>query len=301
MGHSNIMIRLSLLPLVSAEIFSASSSIFYEEDLPFLDIADIPHEGITVSNTTIMEWYDRQLANLRGPQIGRYGMKLPFSVLNLYGCWCYSHQSYGVGEHGKGTPQDEFDHICRDRHMGYDCMIMDAPTEIPGLPCTPGLTGYSWQITPVITNNLFTGEFIFECDNSIEADWCKAKSCMIDLRFLHDMNVLSITGHGVDNNLYHANGFDTDACPGTPPTSGGGTGVLYEWDKKVCCGQYPYRMWYWTTSTNVDDRECCEFHTTAAAKTYDVRVGHMYHDDNQDCCLDNTGLAVSLADEGNCF
>ena len=54
------------------------------------------------------------------------GISLMIPFLTKYGCWCYRGSDYPAG---KGSPRDSFDEACKRHHMGFDCIIDDAPNE----------------------------------------------------------------------------------------------------------------------------------------------------------------------------
>ena len=84
--------------------------------------------------------------------------------------------------------------------------------------------------------------------------------------------------------------FDVSECP-FPVNGGDGNGgghTHVEWDTKMCCGDFPYRFWFLTTSDGSDDRECCEYEDPALTAEYDFsfNTGAMFHMLRQECCAD---------------
>lgn len=294
--------------------------------IPFLDPWDFPEEGIKVDGGNMLSYFEEKTIEFESqfmPDFNesdpstRFGLQLPLVGLNEYGCWCYQSGSYDLGAHGSGVPVDSFDEICKSRHMGYDCIVADAPTsqnQFPNGPCDnvgdpgccdPSHASYQWLITHDIPTDPFStdpGSFLIECADAIEGDWCKASSCMQDLRFMYEYYQLTEAGESVDIAFSQPHGgFDTSTCPYVAPPGNPGPGTTaapIDLDEKTCCGEYPYRLWYRTSSQDLDDRECCAFESTLT-ETYDVRVGHMYHSTTHHCCVDSTGH-TGLSTIGNC-
>lgn len=218
-------------------------------------------------------------------QQGRFGLKLKLNVINNYGCWCYGGASWPGARDvtGLGPAMDEYDEACKAHHMGFDCINLDAEAE--GETCQPNEEQYSLLMTPQAN-----GDYTLECADSIEDDWCKRRTCMVDLRFLARYWKLEIDniqkdftnfGHaGFHNN---AGNFDTSVCIVKGPGGGskGGNNLPI---KKVCCGDYPYRIWY--DKNNNRGLQCCAYEDQGVSEDYGfaVKIGKLYHTASATCC-----------------
>lgn len=278
---------------------------------------DIPESGVQASGQ-IIKWITDTLTNTSTPST-RFGIQLQLPLLNRYGCWCYRGADYPGG---RGIPQDDYDEACKAMHMGYDCVVSDSDTEenscvASGDCCNPVDTDYLWFIKPSAD---YPGSYTFECAETIEMDWCRARVCQIDLRFVSTFFELITYGIYPDRKTFGhiedgSNGeFDPSTCPepanifdytdiitGDVPAEqsdggigGGGvattttattTTELVTQDR-VCCGEYPFRSWFNKFSN--DDRECCEYEedTITDKYSYSVLMGKMFHSSLEICCAD---------------
>lgn len=166
--------------------------------------------------------------------------------------------------------------------------------------CVPQETTYSWNVIP---NQSTPGDYSLECTNDVSSDWCKLQTCMVDLRFISEYWELTNNGLAPDFTNYahpdhssNPGSFDVQDCPHDPQGGLSGAGHVQPqgntvsiFDTKVCCGDYPYRFWYLTTSDGTDDRDCCEYEDIAIQSgygNYPFLVGAMFHDSTQECCDD---------------
>ena len=300
--------------------FLTSSAIAIR--LPFpVDIPDGETELKLEGN--LIDWlrsngvkeHDPNAPPLRGPS-ARFGLTLELPFLTKYGCWCYRGSHYPGG---KGYPRDEFDEACKRLHMGYDCIVSDSHTDDPACQidgngnyincCQPESTSYTWFVVP---NFASPGDYMLECGDDLASDWCKANTCMVDLRFMTEYWGLTAAGQAPDFNSYGhpdaTNGrnstFDTGVCPfpidhvQTGSVGGNGTPTpltSQSWDTKVCCGDYPFRFWFLTMSDGSVDRECCEYEDVSLTNEYQFsfNVGAMYHSLRQECCVDGVSTIGS--------
>lgn len=230
------------------------------------------------------------------------GLTLSLPLLTKYGCWCVRGDDYPGG---KGIPRDSFDQACKMHHMAFDCIIDDAKDFDPNCLedangdysgcCNPTSTEYSWDIVP---NLSIPGDYTIQCTDEVSSDWCQSSTCMVDLKFISDYWELTSNGLAPDFTSYahpdhsgNPSTFDTADCPSTGG-GGGGTqsgGEYVDFDTRVCCGDYPYRFWYLTTSDGSDDRSCCEYVDIGLQSEYGnyaFFVGAMYHENTQACCDD---------------
>lgn len=177
----------------------------------------IPKGGLKVSGP-VDEWVSRQIQNVtKGKPSTRFGIMVNLPSLTKYGCWCYRGTDYPGG---RGVTQDNFDDACKAHHMGYDCIIMDSGFEEPECIadsnncCDPPNTPYLWWIAPVMG---VPGKYTFECADEIFNNWCKRKTCQVDLRFLSTF--YELTGQGLQPD-YETYGHTGTLSPGFNPVSG---------------------------------------------------------------------------------
>lgn len=246
----------------------------------------------TINNDNFAEADDDQLtfdsdSDLTPSQNGRWGSKFKLNVINNYGCWCYGGASWPGARDttGWGPSMDEYDEACKAHHMGFDCISLDADAENES--CDPSTQQYSLLMTP-----LANGDYTLECSDAIEESWCKKRTCMVDLRFLArhwklesdnvDPDYTSFGHSGFHNN---AGNFDTSVCEikGNGSGSNGGKPI-----QKVCCGDYPYRIWY--DKNNSKKLGCCAYEDQSVSEEYgySVQIGQLYNTFTGTCC--STGV-----------
>jgi hypothetical protein len=197
--------------------------------------------------------------------------------------------------------------------MGYDCIVADSFTDEPNCQqdaegnyvdcCQPESTSYTWYVVPNINS---PGDYMLECGDDItQGDWCKANTCLVDLRFMTDYWALTAYGDAPDFESFgHPDGpagrnstFDTSVCPFVDDmhigggNGGGTTPSPMQWDTKQCCGDFPYRFWFYTMDDGSVDRECCLYEDLSLTEEYNYSFnsGAMYHTLRQECCEDGVG------------
>jgi len=249
--------------------------------------------------STIAKSEEVQIGSSNRPST-RFGLVLTIPVINNYGCWCYGGASWPGARDisGFGPAKDEYDDACKAHHMGFDCITLDADAE--GESCQPNEEQYSLLVTP-----LQSGDYTLECADSIADHWCKRRTCMVDLRFI--ARHWKLESDGVEPNYqayghpgHHNNigNFDTSQCaiPENPNKGPGGHNGGNN-DKpvlpvqKVCCGDYPYRIWY--NKNNDRGINCCAYEDPAVNNDYgfSLKVGRLYNTAAATCC--SSGLVTS--------
>jgi len=219
--------------------------------------------------------------------LNRFGLVFKIPVINNYGCWCYGGASWPGARDlsGFGPVKDVYDDACKAHHMGFDCITLDAEAE--GESCIPNETKYSLLVTP-----LPSGDYTIECADDIETHWCKRRTCLVDIRFIARHWKLEADNIEPDYELYghpgHHNNvgnFDTKECAVTPTHNGNGGGHR-DPIVKVCCGDYPYRIWY--NKLNKKGIKCCAYNDQAVINDYGfhLQVGQLYNEMSQTCCAD---------------
>lgn len=209
----------------------------------------------------------------------RFGMQLLIGTVANYGCWCYGGAEWPTGD-GRGDSRDDFDEACKAHHMGFDCIIMDAARE--NKVCIPDATSYDVR---VIRPASAYGDFVLECSDSIEDDWCKRRTCLVELRLLGRYWKLIQDGHRPDYNTW---GHTTiggpfeplDSCP--PIRTAGGLPR-----EKVCCGEYPYRAWHYSIVGQPDryPTQCCTYEDPNVTADYGfpITIGALYNQRHEAC------------------
>ena len=169
---------------------------------------------------------------------------LAFASFHEYGCWCYLS---GQPVNGKSNPVNEIDAHCKLLADGYACASMDETS-----------TCNAWEVnyTPAATGAL--GQTLIDECNANNADTCAQKACIVEGNFIAELQTMMTLGN-VDlalSTYQHAQGFNVDSqCTinRKPPSD------------KECCGEYPNRFPYRTSSEGdgTINRACCN------GKTYD--------------------------------
>lgn len=216
----------------------------------------------------------------------RFGLKVNIPVINNYGCWCYGGE-YWPGARdwtGFGPFMDEYDDACKAHHMGFDCITMDADAE--GETCIPNETTYTLKVTP--QNN---GDYTLECADEIEDKWCERRTCLVDLRFIARHWHLEDLGIEPDyaqfgHNGFHNNVGDFDVNGNCLLPKHNGPGGHQARIVKVCCGDYPYRIWF--DKRNNRGISCCEYEDASISADYGfaLKVGQLYNNMAATCCAD---------------
>lgn len=245
--------------------------------------------GSSSGTATVLKGTIKTILNVDVDDLGddanpgpRFGMKFRLPVINNYGCWCYGGEFWPGARDwtGYGPFMDEYDDACKAHHQGFDCISMDAKAE--DKTCNPIKTVYSLLVSPQAN-----GDYLLECDDSIEFDWCKRRVCMVDLRFIARHWHLEELGVEPDYAKYGHNGFhnnagdfDTDVCI-IPRTKGPGG---HQHVQKVCCGDYPYRIWY--DKKNIKGVRCCQYEDTSVNSAYgfSIRIGKLFNRMSATCC-----------------
>lgn len=219
----------------------------------------------------------------------RFGVVTSFSVINNYGCWCFRGSNWpgAPDKTGFGQAVDVYDDACKAHHMGFDCITLDANAE--GESCIPNEQDYDLTIKPQPN-----GDFTLECADSMWDHWCKRRTCLVDLRLMARVRKLKDDGIRPDFEKYGHAGyhndvgdFDKSVC--TVPRDNNpnnGSGNHRREIKRVCCGDYPYRIWY--DENNNRGISCCAFNDAAVINDYgfSLKVGQLYNKMSATCCDD---------------
>lgn len=219
----------------------------------------------------------------------RFGLTFLTSVINNYGCWCFR------GENWPGAPDptgfvdavDVYDDACKAHHQGFDCITLDAEEEEES--CIPNQTNYH-----LLVKQLANGDFTLECADQEWDNWCKRRVCLVDIRLIARSAKLKEQGIEPDYEQYGHEGyhndvgaFDTSVCKVERQPKGNGTGGHDKRKiKRVCCGDYPYRIWY--DENNERGISCCAYNDAAVINDYGfaLKVGQLYNSMSATCCDD---------------
>merc|ERR1712226_263489 len=204
----------------------------------------------------------------------RFGLQFKINLVSNYGCWCYEWSQWQTGE-GRSTPRDAHDDACKAHSMGFKCITLDAKAE--GKECHPYETSYE----TLITQNKY-GQKIVECADSIEDDWCKRRVCLVELRLL--ARFYTLIGQGVwpdYMNYGHASANRGLFDPLNECNPLGGKSPV----EQVCCGDYPYRSWFYANEKNSQGTQCCEYVDKQITKDYGftINVGALYNSKTEKC------------------
>jgi len=222
----------------------------------------------------------------------RFGLIFRIPVINNYGCWCYGGEYWpGARDHsGQGKVVDVYDDACKAHHMGFDCINMDSFEK--RIECYPNEQDYTLLIIPQKD-----GSYSMECDNNIQDDWCRKRTCLVDLRFLArtwklqndgiqpDYEKYGHIGFHQNRNSGNGGNFDDKVCATNynPNKTNPNKPGLY-FAEKVCCGDYPYRVWY--DAKNTEGISCCAYEDKDVSENYgfSINVGVLYNENNGKCC-----------------
>lgn len=227
--------------------------------------------------------------DMDGNSTFRFGLLFRIPVINNYGCWCYGGDYWpGARDHtGQGPVVDVYDDACKAHHMGFDCIDMDSRKE--RIECYPNTQDYTLLIVPQMD-----GSYTMECDDDIQDDWCRKRTCLVDLRFLARHWKIQNEGIKPDYEKYGHEGFhrgqgtfdDKQCAANYDPnaTSPKKPGLYFA--QRVCCGDYPYRVWY--DAKNTEGTKCCSYEDSDVTEDYGftVNVGVLYDSNSGVCCQD---------------
>ena len=187
---------------------------------------------------------------------------IAFSSFHEYGCWCYLD---GQPVNGKSNPVNAIDGFCKSLADGYACASMD---ESPNA-CN------AWEVSYVGASTGSLGQNLIDQCNANNADTCAQKACIVEGNFIAELqNLMTVGNVDLELSTYqHSQGFNVDSqCTinRKPPSD------------KQCCGEYPNRFPYRTSSEGdgVVNRACCN------GKTYDSN--------NMICCSDGSIQLVCM-------
>lgn len=231
---------MKLVPLLLPLIHSLPST--NHTYMRFTDLVQIVDEELTIKNPILRK---------------NFGSEIRLEILSNYGCWCHRGRNFGSGA---GRPRDKFDKMCQAHHQAYECIKIDA--ELNGEPeCDPQnetQEGYFIDVRVDLSNpHSQAPEYVLECASPEQQSWCKAKTCEVDIQYIKDFWDLTTKQSLLpDFSLFHRDSeyqpgpFDPSECP-----IGG-----KEWHPyKKCCGKYPNRKIYRSSSPDADtgSNQCC--------------------------------------------
>jgi len=229
---------------------------------------------------TITEYITGNMADFtRG-----YGAEVNNHVLfdlNNYGCWCEGEQL----SRGHGNYQDDFDRICYNKYRGFECLKMDSDAR--GENCNPRTQMYEFDAELIMEDGV-PKEVVITCKDSNTVSFCSKNKCLIELRAMIDNFKLQSEHYYPEvETLGHIGYFDQRGS--FSPTlsncrsSGGGLG-----DRTLpveCCGDYPFRNWFYQDSQNT--KECCRFENNAVQTEWNdsnLMIGKAFNPSIDICC-----------------
>ena len=220
----------------------------------------------------------------------RFGQVATLSMVKNYGCWCYDKsddtQPGVINWTGFGKTVDAFDEACKAHAMGCDCIEKQFASET-GEQCIPKQQLYTIEVTKDEH-----GAYCLKCANDADSQKCQFTTCLNDLQFITHHWTLRRKGIVPDLDQYsHTdNNFDVNAACKIPNNgnnnNNGPKKPGVDGEKRVCCGDYPYRVYY--NENNNEGKECCE-HTEDYLLDifgYEIAVGGIYNQVTHQCCAE---------------
>jgi len=190
----------------------------------------------------ITEW--RQNASSVQPTLQARGAMLhstsTLRVLDNYGCFCYFDENHTKGS---GTPKNDVDGRCLALHQGYSCSKIDGDCDEPWNADYTVIVSF-----PELYSSASPEEIaVNKCDVGGNVG-CALRACIVEVSFAVSMfRDITVFQGTYDQTFHHAQGFNTAIeCPKRAPQTG----------DVSCCGDYPNRAPYKTT-TAAGDRSCC--------------------------------------------
>ena len=159
-----------------------------------------------------------------------------------------------------------------------------------GTPCDVKSEQYEFD-AEIIMDGLVPVAVELSCkDQNADVGYCSRNKCLIDLRAMLEFGALTDAFYFPDVETFGHVGFfegrgtfepTVENCKGIG--SGGGSGATYA---KECCGDYPFRNYYYQ---NMDTATmgCCEYDDIDAQtiwKDPTLQLGQGYRIDMKQCC-----------------
>ena len=202
-----------------------------------------------------------------------------FFDLENYGCWCQGD----ILTQGHGTFQDDFDKICYNKYRGLECIYMDSVDQ--GDPCDVETVTYGFETT-IIYDDGTPVSLVFSCQDENAAEFCSRNKCLIELRAMLDYQTLAENHFFPDVDTFGHIGFFEGRGTFDPSKLNcelGGPGVLKT--DKECCGDYPFRNYFFHDIMNTKD--CCEYEVASLQQTWNdttLLVGQAFDTAVDVCC-----------------
>lgn len=275
--------------------FSILSTLIYANEsyrCEYEICENLGQENKIFRDTTLEDLLDKaeSMAMERGVS-NRFVLQLGLHRVNNYGCWCHSAETFYESTLLSASidSKDEYDECCKAKHIGYDCIRMEAASK--NEICEPTTTSYDVTMVKDVD-----GSFKLGCSDTIESNWCKRKTFMADLRFLITQDNLMMSGAEKDYAKYGHPGFnkglgnfDLGTCKPAETLSAAVLNKQIE-DRekkamqKVCCGDYPYRVVF--NLKNENSNACCAYKDDFINETLnlDLNIGHVYNTLSNQCC-----------------
>jgi len=155
------------------------------------------------------------------------------------GCHCYFDEDY---EHGKGTPVNAIDAICKQLSEGYTCAIYDVLQQSGDPNCKP------WEVVYTIGHQ-FGLDLLESSCIALNSDLCSRYACMVEGSFTINAIQQFLTAGAIVPGHKISNGFDFNGICGLPNQSNSKTGHAQD---RECCGPKLARYMF-----NSGSKECC--------------------------------------------
>ena len=208
-------------------------------------------------------------------------------ALGNYGCWCPrfddSLEILWPSNVAGSEPVDEYDRACKTHVMNSKCITIDA--EYEDRECDPESEDYDATFTIHAVDPIMT----YECTNTLEDDWCKRRTCLVDLNYIFEYMRLLTSGTYPKNEYFHYKRtsyqytiFDpTSQCSNFDQGHG-----PVDTEGLKCCGDYPDRTLYNPLDTN---NQCCVYLASNSLQVnndnvhFPKNIGKMYNPNKQIC------------------
>ena len=211
--------------------------------------------------------------------------------LENYGCWCQGD----LLTQGHGAFQDDFDKICYHKYRGLECLYMDSVEQ--GDPCDLENVTYGFE-TEIIYDSATPVQIVFSCEDENQATFCSRNKCLIELRAMLDYQKFTATHYYPDIETFGHIGFFEGRGTFDPSKANceiGGPGI--EKIDKECCGQFPFRNYFYHDVVN--SKECCEYEVESVQQEWNdqtLLVGRSYNTAVDVCCATGVFSAGTCQD-----
>lgn len=224
-----------------------------------------------------------------------FGLQFSINMAANYGCWCYGGSQWPT-THGISQARDEHDEACKAHSMAFRCIRSDAKAQ--NKVCEPEEVAYEMTVGQPAYNTLQ-----LRCSDSIAEDWCKRRVCMVELRLVARFWHLLMSGTPPD---YSKWGHTSINGPFDPIQECQPTGVGEDPIHEVCCGDYPYRVWFHQAYSDEEtaeesDYQCCTYQLDEVNQSYgfEINIGKVYNQYEETCSASGVETGSTIIRPGS--